>query len=211
MWKFLIFGVVVVLAIIGVIYLLPQYTSTKPTPSSLTPTDETEKQLTLDVNQQLLTTLKAGGSSYKDPKGIYTILYPSDYKFDTQNEGQYSRIYKTGPTQKGQTEMYDGVIISIESIDLGTESLDNFVNKRLSEATADGTSVVEEPKQQIILNTYPGYTYSTRGLGTTKHIVLQKGSDSKFAIDITTLVSDPTNTGFQKEVDTIISTIEFQK
>src|SRR5882762_5786505 len=54
---------------------------------------------------------QAGESSYLDPQGVYVFLYPSAYKLDEQNSGKQIRIYKKGATQKGQTEMYDGVIV----------------------------------------------------------------------------------------------------
>lgn len=194
--------------------LAPAPTAT-PTPTSAATTEASPSSqtttLTLDIDQNLLNTLKAGGSSYADPNGIYTILYPSEYKQDTQNEGQYVRIYKQGPTQKGQTEMYDGVIISIESISLSGETLDSFITKKIASESASGATTVEQGKEKVVMNSYPGFTYTTQGLGTFKHIALQKNTDSDSAIDITMLVADPTNAGFQKEVDTIISTLELLK
>lgn len=46
-------------------------------------------------------TIKMGGSSYRDPNGLYTFLYPADYKIDTENENTLTRIYKVGATQRG--------------------------------------------------------------------------------------------------------------
>ena len=193
-------------------------TSATPSPASnqtsLTTSEISESQvapIVLDIDQKLLDQLKAGGSSYADQKGIYTILYPSEYKQDSQNNGQYTRIFKNGPTQKGQTEMYDGVIISLESISLGEETLDSLVTKRITAETESGTSTVEQSKEKILFNTYPGFTYTTQGLGTFKHIAIQKDANSPFAIDITMLVADPTNAGFQKEVDTTLSTLQLLK
>lgn len=157
------------------------------------------------------TTLKADGTSYIDTKGVFTFFFPNDYTVDSQNNDQYTRISKRGPTQKGQTEMYDGVIVVFESLDLQGKSLSEFVDTRIQESTADGTSELTQPKKTITLHSYPGYTYEIRGLGTSTYLVVQKNTQSNNAVSITFLVADPENMGFQQEVDTILATLALQK
>lgn len=154
--------------------------------------------------------LKMGGSSYGEDNGIYSFLYPSEYILD-ESDKLHIRIYKTGPTQTGQTEMYDGAIVVFEVINLSGKSLSDWVDTNISNITADGTSELTEAKKQVTLNEYPGFTYATRGLGEASNYVFQKDSNSDNAVLITTLVSDPGNLGFQDEVDKIISTIEIFK
>jgi len=155
--------------------------------------------------------LSAGGSSFSDPEGVYTFLYPNDYTLDTQNNGQYTRIYKQGPTQRGQTEMYDGVLMVFELIDLQGKSLEDWVDTRIQDSTADGTIEVTQPKTATTLQSYPGFTYEVRGLGSSTHLVVQKDGESNNAVDITFLVADPEGVGFQGEVDRVLSTLELHK
>ena len=154
--------------------------------------------------------LRAGGSSYHDEQGAYVFLYPADYTLDTQDK-QHIRIYKTGATQKGQTEMYDGVIIIFESIDLQGITLQEWVEASLKQVTADGISEISEQPKDITINNYPGVTYTIRGLGQATYYVLQKNSQSKYAVVIATSIYDPEQVGFHTEVDKILSTLEILK
>lgn len=155
--------------------------------------------------------LLQGGSSYSDPNGVFTFLYPNNYQIDGQNNGQMTRVFKLGPTQQGQTEMYDGVIVHFERVDLGGKSLSDWVDDRIAQSIADGTSQVVTPKAPATLNNYPGFSYELRGLGTFENQVFQKDTNSNNAVLITTLVADPGNLGFQQEVNEILSTLQILK
>jgi hypothetical protein len=166
---------------------------------------------TLSPDSKMVNDLQMGGSSYSDPQGVYQFLYPSEYKIDSENNGQHTRIYKTGPTQRGQTEMYDGVIIVFESHNLNGKSLEILVDENIKTSTADGTSELTSPKQNITINSQQGFTYKMRGLGEATYFAIQKDKNSDYALVVTTSISDPTNVGFQKEVDALLSTIRMLK
>lgn len=155
--------------------------------------------------------LQQGGNSLADPKGVFVLLYPNDYKTDTQNNGQYMRIYKQGPSQKGQTEMYDGVILTFESVDLKSQTLEQWVDTQIKNAKGDGSAQITNPKTPTTINGFSGYTYSVRGLGEYKNIIVQKDANSKNAVSISIMVADPKEQGFQKEVDAVLSTIQLRK
>lgn len=154
--------------------------------------------------------LRAGGSSYADPKGVFSFLYPNDYTLD-KTDSQHIRIYKRGATQQGQTEIYDGVLIVVESLALRGQSLSEFVDARIKEASKDGTSELLLPKKAITLNNATGFTYQTRGFGSAIHLILQKTTDSDYGISITYSVNDPENKNYQEEVDATLSTLELFK
>jgi hypothetical protein len=175
---------------------VPTTTVQSPTSGTSTPT-----------NSQIVNTLRAGGNSFRDPQGVFVFLYPSDYKLDDQDR-QHIRIYKTGATQKGQTEMYDGVIVVFETINLLGQTLEQWIDSSIKQATADGTSRIVEPKTNITQNKYPGFTYTLQGQGTAKYYVLQKDSKSNYAVVITVSVQDPQQKGYQKEVDALLSALE---
>lgn len=157
------------------------------------------------------TKLKIGGNSFKDPKGVFVFLYPNDYKIDTQGDGQYTRITKIGATQKGQTELYDGVIVVFESLELKGQTLEQIVDTNIENSTKDGLVKVISPKNAITQNGYPGFTYTTEGLGSATYYFLQKDPNSPYAMSVTSAVFDPEKVGYEKELDDILSTIELQK
>jgi hypothetical protein len=155
--------------------------------------------------------LMAGGNSYLDPKGVFTLLYPNDYKQDMQGNGQYVRFFKTGATQRGQTEMYDGVLLVFEVVNLGDKKLSAYVDDKIKESTADGTLQVIRPKTSTTVNNYPAYTYATRGLGEATYYAVQKDPQSKNAVVIAIAVHDPEQKNYQKEVDSTLATLQLLK
>ncbi len=181
---------VLVILFIGIAIAMGGYYFTRP--KSVTPTTSVP---------QPTPNILASGSSFLDPSGVYGFLYPSDFKLDTQ-DSLHPRIYKYGPTQKGQTEMYDGVLMVFEVINLKNQSLRDWVY--LQPETAD----LPNP---ISINNYQGFSYVTKGLGDSTHYVVQKDPTSKYAINITYMVADPTNVGFQNQVDTTLSTLNILK
>lgn len=149
--------------------------------------------------------------SYTDPKEVFTFKYTTDYTIDAQKDGKYIRLSKIGQTQKGQTELYDGVNLVFEKFDLNGKTLMQYVNAALKESEADGNVEVIETPKPFTQNGYSGFTYTTINLRSSQHIALQKDSESNFAVSITKSVEDPRNMGYKTEVDTILSTIELLK
>jgi hypothetical protein len=201
--KVLITAIVVIgiFALAGYIYLNNGSNSTLaplPTPAVV---DRTQ-----NADSEAVSELQQGGSSFTDPENIFALLYPNDYIQDTQGPNQF-RFYKQGPTQTGQTEVYDGIIINIETINLGEQNLSDWVDSRITSSTQDGTSEIVKEKSTISVNGYPGYSYTLRGLGEFETLVVQKDQDSNFAIGITTLIADPGNLGFEQEFKSILSTL----
>lgn len=196
--RYFVIILAIILLISGFIYLKPNK-STPMTSPSPTP-----------VSSKDISDLLQGGSSYSDPNGVYVFLYPNDYVIDSKDPQQV-RVYKNGPTQKGQTEMYDGVIVNMGKVSLNGKKLSEWVDSKINEATADGTSEVVKAKMSTTLNNYPGFSYTLRGLGIFETIVVQKDSNSDNAIVINTMVADPTNVGFQKQVDATLSTLQILK
>jgi hypothetical protein len=202
---------IVLLILFGIagyfLFVNKQATAPSSTGSAIpSPTQPVTSQAPVDTND-----LRAGGSSYRDPQGMYVFLYPSDYTQDEQNNGKMIRVYKLGPSQKGQTEMYDGVNVMFESVDLQQQTLEQWVDTSIQTATADGLSEIVEPKKKITQNSYPGFTYTLQGLGEAKFYVLQKDASSNYAVVVTTSVMDPQNVGFQQQVDKILATLEILK
>lgn len=205
-----------VLVVVGGLFFLLTTQDNAPAPSSLTETEiettqPTTTSETVTASPETDTSvLRAGGSSYSHPTYGYTFLYPNEYSIDTEDQ-QYIRIYKRGEAQRAQSEMSDGVLMVFESVDLKEQTLEQLVDARIAQATADGTSEVIKPKQRTVLNGYPGYSYELRGMGSATYLVIQKSPESSSALSITYVVMDPQQLGYEAEVTSVLSTIELQK
>lgn len=201
----IVFGILIIAIIsgVGLFILSNQKDKTLPLPLS-------EPSPTVSQTDNFQRDLEAGGSSYLDEKGVYSLLYPNDYTLDT-NDPNHIRIFKRAVTERPQSEISDGVIMVFESIDLGNSSLESLVDTRIKESTSDGTSKVIEAKKPIVQNAYPGFSYTLRGLGISKNIVIQKDNNSNYALLITYSISDPQGKDYQKEVDAVLSLIKLLK
>lgn len=154
--------------------------------------------------------LGASGSSFLDPKGVFTVLYPSDYEIDI-SDPIHPRIFKRGETQRPQTEIYDGALIVFESIDLRNQTLSSWIDARIKDSSENGMQEVVKPKAAASFNNYKGFSYTLRGLGETTYTAIQKDTSSKNAVIISTLVADPENKGYQQEVDATLNSITLLK
>lgn len=205
------FALVIIFALItaaGYFLVAPKIPQPAVSPTS---SPSTAANALASPSSELVASLRLGGNSFADPKGVFVFLYPNDYVQDSQNNGQYIRIYKIGKTQRGQTEMYDGVNLNFESIALSGKTLEKWVDEHIKSMTADESIEVTQPKKQVTLNGYNGFSYKIRGLGESSYLALQKDANSQFAVSITYMASDPENVGYQKEVDAILSTLELLK
>lgn len=163
-----------------------------------------------DVNAELAA-LREGGSSYLDPEGLYSFLYPKDATLDSQENGKYIRIIKRGPSQRPQSEMSDGILVVFESINLEDQTLSQFIDARIQESTVNGVSELTSAKQSLTINNYQGFQYTLRGLGESTYFVVQKDAQSTHAVSITALVVDPEQRGYQRQVDAMFATLQLLK
>ncbi len=212
-----ILTLIVVLAVLvgGVVYVVATAqkntqtvvnTTTNDIPATATPAPDQFISASPDTSA-----LRAGGSSHLDSQGVYSFLYPNDYTLDSQAGDPYTRISKRGATQQGQTEIYDGVLIVFESIELKGQSLEEWVDDRIQQAVDNGTPEITAPKKATTLSSYPGFTYQTGGFGSAKYLIVQKDAESPHAVSISYLVADPENKNYQAEVDAVLTTLELLK
>jgi hypothetical protein len=135
----------------------------------------------------------------------YTFKYPKEITLKEQ--GDVINLSLWGPTQKKDTELFDGISLSFSlPLNLGNKSLEDYVDSAIEESKQHGQILV--PKQSITVNGINGYTYTSEGLAVFKSIYLQSPNKT-CAVEITDATKDPTNKGFAKTVDQILSTFEF--
>jgi len=219
MKKLIISAIIIVLVLVGLEnYLSHQRTApvdtATPSPQPTITTDASPSQV-FGVDQFIqaspdTSTLKAGGSSYSDPQGVFSFLYPNDYTIDHSGGEQFTRIYKRGSTQRPQSEISDGVLVVFERVNLGGKTLSDWVDAQIEQAKTAGSEITQ-PKKEITLNDFSGYTYAVRSLGESTYVVLRKDPNSDYAVSITSLVADPQQKGYQKEVDAILATLDLRK
>lgn len=158
-----------------------------------------------------LKTLQESGAAYHDKQGIFTFVYPRDYRLDVDDANGLTRISKVGNQQSSGTEMTDNVVLVLETIDLQGKSLGTFVDEQINEATESGSADLVQAKSNILRNNYPGFTYKLQGQGDSNTTFIQKNVESPYTLKITSLVHDPKQHGYQKELNLIISTLELLK
>jgi len=170
------------------------------TPSpELTPTpQETEQPADETANWKTYTNSEAG----------FSFKYPEDVSLI---ENEIVRLSLWGPTQKPQTEFYDGISLQFElPFELGNTPLENYVQSVIEAEIVEGISELIKDKEKIVIAGLEGYTFTIRGLGEFQYIYLQS-SDSVYAIEITNATRDPAGQGFLQTVDLILSTFKFIK
>ncbi len=204
--------IMVLIIAIGVLGLLYYQSSINqentPTPSP-TQSDNLPSENTMEPNTTEDMDLQAGGSSFADPKGVFTVLYPNDYVQDVEGNGQYTRIYKRGEMARPQSEMSDGVIMVFEVIELNNQSLEELVDSNIQASQENAT--ITETKKAITVNGYPGFTYTSEGLGSSVNTYIQKDANSPYAVGIIYSVMDPENVGYQTQVNGILNNITLLK
>lgn len=113
------------------------------------------------------------------------------------------RFYKNGPTQKGQTEMFDGIIVTFRKISVTDGGL-SYINAQMEQYKNVGT--ITELLHDDMLNGIPVKEYSAIGVGNFKIIFVPINNET--LLEISYMAPDPTSLGFQKTVDTMLSTFK---
>lgn len=145
--------------------------------------------------------------TYTNKNICYTFKYPKEVAL---NEENIIHLSLWGPTQKKDTEFYDGLSLSFSlPFKIGNTTLKDYVDSEIAKVKQQEDIVkILEPKKEITINGINGYTYTSQGLGTFQNIFLQS-PDGTCTVEITNATNDPTNQGYQKTVDKILSTFKF--
>ena len=145
--------------------------------------------------------------SYADESVCYTFKYPQEITFKIRPEEKIIHLSLWGPTQKQDTEFYDGISLSFSfPLEIGGAALSDYVDSQIEESKQHGE--ILKSKETITINGINGYTYTSQGLGTFQNIFLQS-PDKTCTVEITNATADPSNQGYQKTVDKILSTFKF--
>ena len=178
---------------------LPTKEITPITTSTPTQEEQPPKELTFEQDQML--------DWKKYVSNSYSFMYPPDVELK-EREGGTVILGKWGPTQKTDTEFFDGISISFRALYLPNTTLQDYVQSQVDEIKLTGMAEVTSGPSPTTINNYSGLTYTTVGLGAHKTMVVQSIAGTSF-VEITNSTVDPGNIGFSNTVDQILSTFEF--
>jgi len=137
----------------------------------------------------------------------FTIYHSPNMLVRKEGDG-IAAFVLIGPSQKGQTEMYDGINITIFKVETYTQdNFKSFVEKEVEKIKNDGMSEITKGITPIQIGKYRGLKFTVHGFGEHEEVYLE-GNDKKY-LHIATLVEDPTNQEFEEMKNKILETIEF--
>lgn len=147
-------------------------------------------------------TVPGNWREYANDKAGFSLRYDPTLTLREDTDSAM-RLFKWGPTQKGETEMYDGIIFAVRRIavsDGGTAHIRSVIEQ------FENVGSITEPLHESILNGTPVKQMSASGLGDFTLIFVPSGPSAIF--EVSYMVPDPTGAGFQKTVDLILSTFK---
>lgn len=141
---------------------------------------------------------------------VFSVQYPEDAEIRDIGNGVV--ITKYGATQKSQTELYDGISLTItfsmyEANETPTEhtTIKDVAQGEL-ELSKKNADIIEDLKP-VTVGSLSGYTYLTQGLGRFRHYILGTNLNTRviYVVDGTT---DPNNQGYNTISSRIINSIQ---
>jgi len=145
----------------------------------------------------------AGWKTYTSSKHGFTIKYPEEVELKEESDGSVV-LSQWGPTQKAETEFYDGISLRFDSGSLGGKTLKQLVEEK-AEQDKENAEILIAPTTTIIAG-ISGFSYRARGLGEYTSIYLPGKSGAY--IEIINFTVDPTGKGFQETAEQILSTFK---
>lgn len=151
--------------------------------------------------------VSADWKSYRNEEIGFSLQYDPTLIM-SEDESKQVRFYKWGPTQSGQTEMYDGIILGFRKV-VFDGTFDQYIEKGMTEFQDAGLGTITRPLTPYELDGRLGQTYSISSLGDYQLILIPTGDQELLEVSI--LVPDPTNAGFQSMADAILSTVRITR
>jgi hypothetical protein len=137
----------------------------------------------------------------------YSIKYPNDVEIK-EREASLIHFLKLGPTQRPETELFDGLSISIDPREIAASAIE-YANGQVKNPVFGPNDIIEKPRSTTV-NGYPAATYTTSALGIHRTTVIQN-NDKNMLYIITDSSVDPTKQGFLETANQIISTFKFSE
>jgi hypothetical protein len=142
----------------------------------------------------------SGWTVYENKDKGFSVKHPNDLKPEMLPDGDIA-ITKFGPTQKGETEFYDGINIAFRTEPMEGKTLLEAIepNKKIAEELSGNKIVTKE----ITLNQVKGLEYKYEGYD---YIYLPRKNG--WFLEITDMSKDPGKIGYENIVQNILSSIK---
>ena len=183
----------------------PSPVVSQPQPEADRPLDETPEPTSPVADPT------ADWNTYQKEGIAFTFKYPRNVTLWGREEN-IIKLSLWGPTQKSDTEFYDGLSLAISLPEtLGGKSLKEVVGTAHSEYKV-GEFIEEVGNiEEMVINGLDGFAFSLKYIGnqTIRDMYFQSSSQPATYVQIVDATNDPTGQGFDKIVDQILSTFKF--
>ncbi len=144
----------------------------------------------------------ADWKTHTDTECGFSIKHPEELTVDESRECVHFSLW--GPTQKAETEFYDGISLLFGTGNLGGKTLKDLVDEKADESEVVGEILIS-PTEATIAG-MSGFTYKSRGLGefTCSYVSPKPG----IYLEVIDATVDPAGKGFQATVDLMLSTLK---
>lgn len=186
--------VVLVAGLFGWMFSWQSWKSVPPVNQTRMSMSDDQTTGSIPTDWKLYSSDTMGFSMYYDP----SLTLQEDTKTDV-------RFYKQGPSQRGQTEMYDGVIVTVRKVSVPNGG-QVYIDDQIEQYKNVGNIIV--PLHDSKLNGISTKEYGASGFGDAKMIFVPINNQT--LLEVSYMVPDPTNAGFQKTVDLMLSTFKLK-
>jgi hypothetical protein len=141
-----------------------------------------------------------------EPDSNWSISYPKKMQTRENQDGSVSFIL-LGPTQTQGTEVYDGIIFTVETGVYTENSFQSFAENGYQENADEPTTSEITDLTQVSIQDKKAYQYTVTSLGEFTHIYIQ-GAGKTYA-HISMLIEDPGDESFQEIADKMLDSLSF--
>lgn len=199
--------IIIVSILIGVFgYIIYQSMGGNP-PVSITENKVIEPTITA-VPTVLPSQTESTQSALKTYSSIplgFSIDYPPE--LEPIKQGETIVFSKWGPSQKKDTEFYDGLNITF-SAGSYSGSFETFVNQQLEEVKNWPTYVSSTNIKALVLAGKEAYSFEAVTMGKASYYFIKKSPTEYFKIIDAT--NDPTNQGFANTIKQMLGSLEVE-
>ncbi|HVZ11276.1 MAG TPA: hypothetical protein VG941_02595 [Candidatus Paceibacterota bacterium] len=119
-----------------------------------------------------------------------------------ENDASSVQFYAWGPTQRGQTELYDGISLEVRRV--AADSFEDYVAQQMDQFKNLGGVVI--PLHTVTFNGIQGKSFTGSGLGGATEIFI--ALDASHLIEISYFAPDPGGLGFEEVVQAMLATFK---